>query len=71
VPTWADGAGKRATMVVEGRDVLIPPTLARCLGGALTHMVRNCISHGLELPELREHSRTSRGYPRDRVRWYG
>ncbi len=53
-PLWAEELGKRATLVVEGRDVLIPPTLARVLSACLTHMVRNSIAHGIEAPEVRE-----------------
>jgi two-component system chemotaxis sensor kinase CheA len=53
-PVWAEQLGKRATLVVEGRDVLIPPKLAKVLSGSLTHMVRNSIAHGIEAPEARE-----------------
>ena len=53
-PVWAEQLGKRATLVVEGRDVLIPPRLAKVLSGALTHMVRNSVAHGIEVPEARE-----------------
>ena len=40
--------------MVEGKDVLIPPGLMRILPGCLTHMVRNCLAHGIEDPEKRE-----------------
>jgi two-component system chemotaxis sensor kinase CheA len=53
-PVWAEQLGKRATLVVEGRDVLIPPKLAKVLSGSLVHMVRNSIAHGIEAPEARE-----------------
>jgi two-component system chemotaxis sensor kinase CheA len=53
-PVWAEQLGKRATLVVEGRDVLIPPRLAKVLSGALTHMVRNSVAHGIEAPDARE-----------------
>ena len=53
VPTWAAGQGKRAQLVVEGRDVPIPSRLAKVLAGALTHMVRNAIAHGVEPPAER------------------
>jgi two-component system, chemotaxis family, sensor kinase CheA len=53
-PVWAEQLGKRATLVVEGRDVLIPPRLAKVLSGSLTHMVRNSVAHGIEAPDARE-----------------
>jgi HAMP domain-containing protein/HPt (histidine-containing phosphotransfer) domain-containing protein len=53
VPTWAEREGKRARLAVEGREVRVPPQLARVLGGALTHLIRNAIVHGIELPQAR------------------
>src|SRR5262249_32296420 len=53
VPTWAEREGKRARLQVEGREVRLPPQLARVLGGVLTHLIRNAIVHGIELPEAR------------------
>src|SRR6185295_8050186 len=53
VPTWADREGKQARMSVEGREVRVPPNLARVLGGVLTHLIRNAIVHGIELPDSR------------------
>jgi HAMP domain-containing protein/HPt (histidine-containing phosphotransfer) domain-containing protein len=54
VPTWAEREGKQARLTVEGREVRVPPALARVLGGALTHLIRNAIVHGIEAPEVRE-----------------
>jgi two-component system, chemotaxis family, sensor kinase CheA len=54
LPLWAEKLGKRAQLEVEGRDVPIPPALARRLSGPLTHLLRNALSHGIELPEQRE-----------------
>ncbi len=54
VPLWAEKLGKRAVLEIEGRDVPIPPALAQRLPGALTHLLRNAISHGIETPEQRE-----------------
>jgi HPt (histidine-containing phosphotransfer) domain-containing protein len=56
VPAWAAQLEKRANFVVEGNDVLVPPGLMRILPGCLTHMVRNCLAHGIETPEDRETS---------------
>jgi two-component system, chemotaxis family, sensor kinase CheA len=53
VPTWAESEGKRARLEVEGREARVPPELARVLGGVLTHLIRNAIVHGIELPEAR------------------
>jgi HAMP domain-containing protein/HPt (histidine-containing phosphotransfer) domain-containing protein len=53
-PTWATALDKQAVVHVEGRDVLVPPALARVLPGVLSHLVRNAIAHGIEAPEERE-----------------
>ena len=54
LPLWAEKLGKRAQLEIEGRAVPIPPALARRLSGPLTHLLRNALSHGIELPEQRE-----------------
>jgi sensor domain CHASE-containing protein/HPt (histidine-containing phosphotransfer) domain-containing protein len=54
VPLWAEKLGKRGRLEIEGREVPIPPALAQRLPGALTHLLRNAVSHGIETPELRE-----------------
>jgi two-component system chemotaxis sensor kinase CheA len=54
IPAWAAQLEKRANFVVEGKDVMIPPGLMKILPGCLTHMVRNCLAHGIEDPEKRE-----------------
>jgi HAMP domain-containing protein/HPt (histidine-containing phosphotransfer) domain-containing protein len=53
VPTWADREGKQARLTVEGREVRVPPNLARVLGGVMTHLIRNAIVHGIEPPDTR------------------
>ena len=53
-PTWATGLDKQVVVRVEGRDVLVPPGLARVLPGVLSHLVRNAIAHGIEGPKERE-----------------
>ncbi|HEX6766199.1 MAG TPA: HAMP domain-containing protein [Polyangiaceae bacterium] len=52
--SWAESVNKRARVEVEGREVLVPERLARVLAGALTHLVRNAVAHGIEMPEERE-----------------
>jgi chemotaxis protein histidine kinase CheA len=54
VPTWADKEGKRARLQVEGKETRVPAPVARILGGALTHLIRNAIVHGIEIPGARE-----------------
>ncbi len=54
VPTWGEKEGKQVRLDVDGRDVRVPPSLARVLGGALTHLVRNAIAHGIEPPDVRK-----------------
>jgi HAMP domain-containing protein/HPt (histidine-containing phosphotransfer) domain-containing protein len=54
VPTWADKEGKRARMQVEGKETRVPAHVASPLSGALTHLIRNAIVHGIEIPDARE-----------------
>jgi two-component system chemotaxis sensor kinase CheA len=48
VPRWAEREGKRARLEVDGREVLVPPALARVLPDVMTHLVRNALAHGIE-----------------------
>jgi two-component system chemotaxis sensor kinase CheA len=54
VPLWAKRESKRVVLELEGRDALVPRKVSRVLGAALTHLVRNSIAHGVELPHERE-----------------
>ena len=45
--------GKMARLVVEGDDVEVDAAVRDGLRDPITHMVRNAIDHGLELPEAR------------------
>ena len=47
-PEWARKEAKRVEVVVEGREVPVPPRLAAVLPGVLAHLVRNAIAHGIE-----------------------
>lgn len=49
VPTWAGALGKSARLEVEGREVPVPRALAEVLPGALAHLVRNAVVHGIEV----------------------
>jgi two-component system chemotaxis sensor kinase CheA len=54
VPMWAKRESKRVHLELVGRDALVPRRVSRVLGAALTHLVRNAIAHGVELPHERE-----------------
>jgi two-component system, chemotaxis family, sensor kinase CheA len=53
----AASQGKRAMLVLEGEDVEVDTTVIEQLKDPITHMIRNAIDHGLELPQ----ARTERG----------
>jgi chemotaxis protein histidine kinase CheA len=53
-PTWAESVGKRARLTVEGGTLRIPARLADVLPAVSTHLVRNSLSHGIELPGIRD-----------------
>ncbi|WP_242515958.1 HAMP domain-containing protein [Sorangium cellulosum] len=59
VPRWAENEGKRARLEIDGREVPVPPDLARLLPGVIVHLLRNAIAHGIELPDAR--SRAGKG----------
>lgn len=45
--------GKRIDLEMSGEEVEIDRTIMDEIGGALVHMVRNAVDHGIELPEER------------------
>jgi len=49
----AEFCGKRVRLEMEGRDTELDRTLIEAIQDPLTHVVRNCIDHGLETPEQR------------------
>jgi two-component system chemotaxis sensor kinase CheA len=49
----AQAASKVVTLDIEGEDVEVDTTLVEQLRGPLTHMVRNAVDHGIEVPEVR------------------
>jgi two-component system chemotaxis sensor kinase CheA len=53
VRSLAKAAGKRVELSIEGEDVEVDTTLVEQLRDPLTHMIRNAIDHGIELPEAR------------------
>src|SRR5204863_9813434 len=44
---------KQATLSFEGEDVEVDMTVIEHLRDPLTHMIRNSIDHGIEMPEVR------------------
>jgi two-component system, chemotaxis family, sensor kinase CheA len=45
--------GKQARLVIEGADVEVDTSIAEKVRDPLTHMVRNAMDHGIELPQAR------------------
>ena len=45
--------GKNAQLITVGEDVEVDTTVVEMLRDPLTHMIRNAIDHGIELPEER------------------
>jgi PAS domain S-box-containing protein len=52
-PEWAERDRKLVELIVEGREVPIPPALAAVLGGVIAHLVRNAVAHGIESSNVR------------------
>jgi two-component system chemotaxis sensor kinase CheA len=48
VERWSRREGKRVELNVEGGEILVPPGLAEVLAGALAHLLRNAVAHGIE-----------------------
>lgn len=49
----AEYCGKRVRLEMEGKDTELDRTLIEAIQDPLTHVVRNCIDHGLEAPDTR------------------
>ena len=49
----AKDVGKKIEYKTNGFDLGVDKTIAKALSASLTHMVRNSIDHGIELPETR------------------
>ncbi len=45
--------GKDVSLEMEGQDTELDRTIIEAIKDPLTHLVRNCIDHGIELPETR------------------
>ncbi len=53
-------AGKEVNLTVDGGDIEVDRRILEELKDPLIHIVRNCIDHGIELPEAREKKRNHR-----------
>ncbi len=45
--------GKKIHLIIEGEDVDLDKTIIEAIGDPLTHLVRNSIDHGVEMPDER------------------
>jgi two-component system, chemotaxis family, sensor kinase CheA len=61
VPIWAKQQSKSVRLEISGPEHPVPGALGQILSGVLTHLVRNAIAHGVELPA----TRTTRDKPSD------
>jgi len=55
----AHGCGKEIHIVMEGKETELDKTLIEAIKDPLTHLVRNSVDHGIEMPE----ERIARGKP--------
>ena len=46
--------GKTIDLVIEGKDVELDKTILESINDPLTHLVRNSVDHGIEVPDIRE-----------------
>lgn len=50
----ARGCGKEVRLEMEGKDTDLDKTIIEAIKDPLTHLVRNAVDHGIELPEERK-----------------
>ena len=56
------GCGKQARLEMEGRQTEVDKTLLEAIKDPLTHLIRNAVDHGLELPATRvAHGKSAEG----------
>ncbi len=48
--------GKKVDLHLEGKDVELDKTIIEAIGDPLTHLVRNAVDHGIELPDVRRNA---------------
>jgi two-component system chemotaxis sensor kinase CheA len=52
--------GKECSLEIEGNEVEVDKTIVEAMGDPLTHLVRNSVDHGIELPDARASKGKSR-----------
>ena len=57
------GCGKEVSIEMEGKETELDKTIIEAIKDPLTHLVRNSVDHGIELPE----DRVKAGKDRDRT----
>ncbi len=45
---------KKVELHLEGKDVELDKTIIEAIGDPLTHLVRNAVDHGIEMPDVRQ-----------------
>ncbi len=45
--------GKHINLIIEGEEVELDKTIIEAIGDPLTHLVRNSVDHGVEIPSVR------------------
>jgi len=55
----AHGCGKQVRIIMEGKETELDKTLIEAIKDPLTHLVRNSVDHGIEMPDVR----TAHGKP--------
>jgi two-component system chemotaxis sensor kinase CheA len=53
----AQSLNKKIELTLEGKDVELDKTIIEAIGDPLTHLVRNSVDHGIELPDVRRRTR--------------
>lgn len=46
--------GKEIDLVIEGKEVELDKTIIEAISDPLTHLIRNSVDHGIEIPEVRK-----------------
>lgn len=46
--------GKSIDLIIEGKEVELDKTIIEAINDPLTHLIRNSVDHGIELPNVRE-----------------
>lgn len=45
--------GKQCDLTIEGKDVELDKSIIETIGDPLTHLIRNSVDHGVEMPQVR------------------